>query len=86
MDDSAASPTPPAMRHARALLLVNGEKPAQILRKRIVQQGTLADGTTLRLNAFVNHQIDCMLVSNARTPQLSFLRALRRKLLSAGSA
>ena len=61
--DEVTSPTPPVMRHARALLLVNGETPAQILRKRLVQEGCLADGTTLRLNAFVNHQVDCMLVS-----------------------
>ena len=65
MDDAATNPTPPGIRHERALLLVNGESPAQILRKRIVQQGTMPDGTTLRLNAFINHQIDCMLVSNA---------------------
>ena len=57
-------PTSPMMRHRSAMTLINGETPAQILRKRILREGTLSsDGSTLRLNAFINHQVDCMLVS-----------------------
>eukprot|EP00966_Prymnesium_polylepis_P090810 2102650-Prymnesium_polylepis.1 len=55
--------TPPLMRHQNCIILVHGQTPGQILRDRILKEGTLSDGCTLRLSAFVNHQVDCVLVS-----------------------
>lgn len=51
------------MKHKHAMLLINGETPAIILRNRILSEGTTLEGNVLKLNAFVNHQVDCQLMS-----------------------
>ena len=51
------------MRYKHAMILINGQSPAQILQERITKEGTQANGTTLRLHSFINHQVDCHLMS-----------------------
>ena len=49
------------MRHKHALLLIRGQTPSEILRERIAEQGSI-EGDKLKLNSFLNHQIDCHLM------------------------
>ena len=64
------APTPPSspkpsvdMKHQHALLLIRGQTPGEILQDRIMSEGTVLDGGKLKLNTFINHQIDCHLMS-----------------------
>ena len=40
---------PLELRHKHAILLIRGETPANILRRRILQEGTTQDGKVLRV-------------------------------------
>jgi xanthine phosphoribosyltransferase len=53
------------MRYKHAMILINGKSPAEILQERIRKEGTQLwpNGTTLKLHAFINHQVDCHLMS-----------------------
>ena len=51
------------LRYRHSWILIKGETPPQILQKRIQSAGTTPDGKALRLNAFINHQVDCQLMN-----------------------
>jgi len=54
---------PDSLRYRHSWLLINGETPPAILQRKIKAAGTMKDGKTLRLNSFINHQVDCQLMN-----------------------
>lgn len=56
------------MKHDKAMLLISGKTPPEILRERITEEGKVVmdpETGTLMLNAsnFINHQVDCHLMA-----------------------
>lgn len=50
------------MKYEHARLLIQGKTPQDLLADRIRSDGAII-GKTLKVNAFINHQVDCHLMS-----------------------